>query len=200
MIFSRKKEFVKMRNDQTGSTMIEALAAIAIVGVLTIAGLKLTASLFDLFKQNMVVNEIRQLQKNISARYSADGNYTLLGETDLEQLVKDQVIPNQMVSNGKIYHSLSGPVSVGPSALEDYYFQVTFYELSTRGCLNLSQINWMTNQNTAQLIQLEINDKVFKLPVNGVEVDDADALPMNVSKASGACKSGKINTITWTFL
>ena len=200
MIFLGLEGMTEMKTNQCGNTMIEAMAAIAIVGVLTVAGLKLAASLFDLFKQNMVVNEIRELQKNISARYSADGDYTALGEADLDQLIKDKIIPNQMVADGKIFHSLSGEVSVGPSALEDYYFQVTFYELSTRGCLNLSQINWTTSQNTAQLIQLQVNDKVFKLPIKDVSVTADNALPMNVSKASGACKSGKVNTITWTFL
>ena len=127
MIFLGLEGMTEMKTNQCGSTMIEAMAAIAIVGVLTVAGLKLAASLFDLFKQNMVVNEIRELQKNISARYSADGDYTALGEADLDQLIKDKIIPNQMVADGKIFHSLSGEVSVGPSALEDYYFQVTFY-------------------------------------------------------------------------
>lgn len=189
-----------IKNNQTGSTMLEAISAIAIAGVLTIAAIRLTASLFDLFKQNMVVSEIRQLQKNISARYSADGDYTALKTVTLEDLVKDQVIPNQMVANKKIFHSLSGEVSLGLSPLADHYYQITFYELSTRGCLNLGQINWTNNQNTARLIQLEINNKVFKLPVDGVAAGAADALPMNVQKASGACKSGKVNTVTWTFL
>lgn len=188
-----------LKSDQKGATMIEALSVIAIVGVLTIASLRLINGLFDLFKQNLVVSEIRELQKNVRDRYGVDGNYNgLKAQGAFEKLLEDKVIPTKMISGNKIYHSLNGEVSLGASALADYYFEITFYDVSSRGCLNLSQINWSNHQGS-DLVQIDVNGTEFVQPVKGVSQNDAKALPMTMDKASKVCKSGRVNNITWTF-
>ena len=58
------------RINQKGGTMVEAIAVISIMTVLGISAIKLIGGLFDGFKQNIVTSEIRELQKNVSARYS----------------------------------------------------------------------------------------------------------------------------------
>lgn len=98
------------RINQKGGTMVEAIAVISIMTVLGISAIKLIGGLFDGFKQNIVTSEIRELQKNVSARYSVDGHYGNLGT--VATLVKEKVVPNQMLANGKIYHRLGGEVLI----------------------------------------------------------------------------------------
>lgn len=186
------------QSNQKGSTMIEALSALMIITVLGIAGIKLVGSIFDMFRQNIVSNEIKDIQKNVAARYSADGDYLGLKDMTTANLLAEKMVPNQMVANGKIYHRLGGEVLINQSTLGELYFDVTFKDLSSRSCMNLSQINWVTNQNS-DLVELVINDKTFKLPFGEVSPGDGDALPMTVAKATTACKSGADNNITWTF-
>ncbi|MFR8204947.1 MAG: hypothetical protein ACLU99_00355 [Alphaproteobacteria bacterium] len=76
------------RINQKGGTMVEAIAVISIMTVLGISAIKLIGGLFDGFKQNIVTSEIRELQKNVSARYSVDGHYGNLGT--VATLVKEK--------------------------------------------------------------------------------------------------------------
>lgn len=185
--------------DQKGSTMIEALSALMIFTVLGIAGMKLIGSLFDMFKQNIVVGEIKDIRKSVADRFSANGEYSELKNMTTADIVKEKMVPNQMVANGKIYNKIGGEVEIKVSSLDTIYFDVTFKGLTNRSCLNLSQINWVVNQNS-DLIQLKVNDKLFQLPFGSISPSAANALPMTVAKASSVCnKGGTNNVITWTF-
>jgi len=184
------------RINQKGGTMVEAIAVISIMTVLGISAIKLIGGLFDGFKQNIVTSEIGELQKNVSARYSVDGHYGNLGT--VATLVKEKVVPNQMLANGKIYHRLGGEVLIEKSALSTLYYQITFKDLSPKACMNLSQINWMTHQGS-DLIQLQINSTIFVLPIDGVKRGDSKALPLDVARAAQSCKVKGSNTIIWTF-
>ena len=188
------------KSDQKGATMLEAISVIAIVGVVTVAGIRLIGSMFEMFKQNMVSNEVQEIQKNISARYRLEGNYAELSSEEMtpQKMKEELLVPSQMLVKGKLVHRLNGDVEIKASELGDEYFDITFKELSSRTCLNLSQISWNSTQGT-DLFQIKINEKTFKLPVNGVNFGDADALPITVKKATESCKTDEDNTITWTF-
>lgn len=185
-------------SEQKGTTMMEAIAAISVVTVLTVGVIKLVGNMFDMFKQNMISNEIQEIQKKISDRYRLEGEYSELSSLSAEQMRQEQLIPSQMEVNGKIVHRLNGEVVIAAAGDEDEYFSVTFKGLTTRSCVNLSQINWNASQ-TSDLYQLQVNDKVYVLPINGVNFGDENALPITVKKAADSCKPGSKNEITWTF-
>ena len=88
-----------------------------------------------------------------------------------QKMKDEQLIPSQMLVNGEIVHRLNGEVTIETSSLGMDYFDVTFNKLSLRTCMNLSQINWSSSEG-ADIFQLKINDKVFKLPINGVNFGD----------------------------
>ena len=188
-----------LESDQKGTTMMEAIAAISVVTVLSVAAVKLIGNMYEMFRQNMVANEIREIQKNITARYRLEGNYAELSSEMTPQKMKDeQLIPSQMLVNGEIVHRLNGEVTIETSSLGDDFFDVTFYKLSLRTCMNLSQINWSSTEG-ADVFQLKINNNTFKLPINGVKFGDNNALPITVKKASESCSNDENNVITWTF-
>ena len=189
-----------LKSNQKGTTMMEAIAAISVVTVLTVAVIKLVGSMFDMFRQNMVANEVQEIQKNVATRYRLEGNYSELssGQMTPQKMKDDQLIPSQMLINNQIVHRLNGEVEIKTSSLGDEYFDITFNKLSSRTCINLSQLSWNNTQGT-DLFQIKINDKIFKLPVNGVNFGDDNALPITVQKATESCRDGKENVITWTF-
>lgn len=188
-----------LESDQKGTTMMEAIAAISVVTVLSVAAVKLIGNMYEMFRQNMVANEIREIQKNITARYRLEGNYAELSSEMTPQKMKDeQLIPSQMLVNGEIVHRLNGEVTIETSSLGDDFFDVTFNKLSLRTCMNLSQINWSSTEG-ADVFQLKINNNTFKLPINGVKFGDNNALPITVKKASESCSNDENNVITWTF-
>lgn len=188
------------RSDQKGATMLEAISVITIVSVVTIGGIKLIGSMFEMFKQNMVANEVQEIQKNVSARYRLEGNYAELSSEEMtpQKLKEELLVPSQMLVRGKLMHRLNGEVEIKASELGDEYFDIIFKELTVRSCMNLSQINWSSTQGT-DLFQIKINENTFKLPINGVNFGDADALPITVKKAADSCTNDDENIITWTF-
>ncbi len=185
-------------SEQKGTTMMEALAAISVVTVLTVGVIKLIGNMFDMFKQNMITTEIQEVQKKIAERYRLEGVYTELSSLTPQQMKDEQLVPSQMLVNDKLVHRQNGEVEIKTSTLGDEYYDVTFKSLSNRSCVNLSQINWDAGQ-TSDLFRIQINDKVFKSPVDGVNFGDDNALPITVKKAADSCESGSDNQITWTF-
>ena len=188
-----------LKNNQKGSTMLEAMGALSVVTVFTIAAISLVSSMFDMFKQNMVVNEIKEIQKLITSRFQLEGSYENLFKMDIDDLREEKLLPSQMFINDKIYHRLGGEVEISESDMGKNYYSVTFNDLNNRACLNLSQIEWIVNQGS-DLVELKINKNVFKMPIskNKVEPGSDNALPMNLTKASKSCDD-EDNTITWTF-
>ncbi len=188
-----------LKNNQRGSTMLEAMGALSVVTVFTIAAISLVSSMFDMFKQNMVANEIKEIQKLITSRFQLEGSYEDLFEMDVDELKKEKLLPSQMFINNKIYHRLGGEVKISESDKGKSYYNITFNDLNNRTCLNLAQIEWIVNQGS-YLVELKINKNVFKMPIskNNIEPGSDNALPMNLTKASKSCDDDD-NTITWTF-
>ncbi|MBE6452176.1 MAG: hypothetical protein E7012_01635 [Alphaproteobacteria bacterium] len=184
---------------QTGTTMLEALAAITVVSVLLIGAIKLVGKMFDMFKQNMIVSEIQEIQKNINSRYRLEGNFSGLGGLTATQIHEQKLVPSQMLVNGSLVHRMNGEVKIDVSALGNEFFDVEFNGLTNRTCVNLSQINW-NNSLSTDLYQIKINDNVYKLPIpaNGISFGDEAALPITVTKAVSSCVDDD-NTIVWTF-
>ncbi len=187
------------KTEQKGSTMLEALAAISVVTVLGLSVVSLIGKMFDMFKQNVIEDEIKEIHKLITQRYRLEAVYSELDELTVEDFDKEKLVPSQMISGNKLLHKLNDEVTIKTSALGDDFFDVKFEGLPNRTCINLALINWNANQ-TSDLYQIKIGEKVFKLPIpsNNVSFGDDNALPMNVVKANGAC-SGNDNTIIWTF-
>ena len=111
---------------QKGNTMLEALAAIAIVSVLSVSVINLIGNMFSAFKQNMIENEIREVQKNIVDRYRIEGNYTALENITAEKIIEERLVPSQMAVGSKIVHRLNGNVEINISDLGEKYFIIKF--------------------------------------------------------------------------
>ncbi len=153
-----------INTNEKGSTMLETLAVICIIGVVSISGMKLIGSMFSMFKQYSVEGEIKDIYKGIRNRFSADGNYAELAEKSSEDLANEKIVPSQMYvskqGGGKsLFHRLGGEViieAVGePDVKTKEFFQVEFKGLTFRSCLSLAQLSW-TDNGTSDLLAFSI--------------------------------------------
>lgn len=207
------------KNNQKGATMIETLGVLTIIIMLGISVIKLIGNIFDMFKQNLVVNEVKDLQKVISERYKFEGNYKgLLENKTPEQvaafLCTSKMAPYQMCVNNRLYHRMGGEVWVMPIANYDgdgnetidySKYALVFWGLSDRACTNAAQINWYMQQKS-DIFKMLINQGVagkemsVDMPYNMSE--NSKIFPVNPADVMRACsneKSSGKNTIEWVF-
>lgn len=204
---------------QKGSSMIEMLGVLAIIAVLAISAIKIVSNGLDVLKQNLVVTQLRSLQKNISERYNLEGNYSdLLDSKDIAAVSKylctQKLAPYDMCfsdSNGNysLIHRLSGDVIVEAESAAFTDVETETYEryalvangLSDRTCINAAQVTWSSKQKDV-LYRMAINggtenQKIYEQPYN--QTDATLTFPVKLSDIMAACSKGKDNSIIWVF-
>lgn len=207
------------KNNQKGATMMEMLGVLTIIVMLGISAIKLIGNIFDMFKQNLVVNEVKDLQKVISERYKFEGNYKELLENKTPEqvtafLCAEKMAPYQMCSNGLLHHRMGGAVWVMPivnydadgNAVTDYSkYALVFWGLSDKTCINAAQINWYTQQKSdifKMLINSGVEDKELSVDMPYNMAEGSRIFPVNPADVMRACSNGDDddkNTIEWVF-
>jgi type II secretory pathway pseudopilin PulG len=198
---------------QKGSSMIEMLGVLAIIAVLAISVIKIVSNGLDVLKQNLVVSQLRNLQKTISERYNLEGSYSdLLVSRDADAvsayLCTQKMAPYEMCVNNKLYHRLSGKVFI--RAESDVFTDETeTYEryaleadgLSDRTCINAAQVTWSSKQKDV-LYRMVINggtdnQLIYEQAYN--QTGGNQTFPVKIGKILSACQRGKDNSIIWIF-
>lgn len=196
-----------MKTAQNGSSMVEMMGVIALIAILSISVIKLIGTATSRYKLNVVVEQIRELHKNISAYYSTKGAYPAFTDVVIKELIKEKVIPAGVVSGATTMHNtFRGEIKLdavnsimqGNTATpvtDNIYFQVTFEGLTKGACVELGMMNWMFN-GSSDLVNLKINDSIYQWPF-GSKVAAASALPMDTSRAMTVCEDSNENKIVW---
>ena len=196
------------RLNQKGSSMVEMLGVLAVVSMLGISVIKLVGNVMDMFKQNLVANEVRDLQKAISGRYKFEGNYKELfeGKTEDETinfLCSNKMAPFKMCNGSSLKHSMGGAVRIScflVSGVCDYTkYVLSFENLSDRTCINVAQINWFSKQKS-DIYDIFVNEElVGVLPHNKTPDSDEEILPLSTKSILETCNRKGENIVTWTF-
>ena len=176
-------------SNEKGYTLTEVIGVLSIVGVLVISMSMLVNSMFSRYKTNRVQDQITSLQKLINQRFVADGNYR---SATKQQLIKDGVIPKDMVMGDKIMHAF-GEADIKPGYLT---FTIIFSELPQVACINLGIMSWII-QDTSDLVSIKINSDKYKWP--GASQNQTSTLPRTTVMAAKSCKRGSDNVIEWEF-
>lgn len=186
-----------VKNNQKGTSLMEALAVVSVIGVLTISIFNIIASTYDTFKQSMTSSDVKDLQKAISGVYNFSGDYGNLLKEGYEKVLceTDKSIPSHMcIKSGGGYnlrHRLGGKVEIGPGYNTKSYY-IKFDGLSKKNCINLTQIDWL-DRKKIDIYQMDINsDKVACFP----KTNTCGGFPVS-SSAFSKCKNK--NSIKWYF-
>ncbi len=184
---------------EQGRTMIEVIGVLAILTAVSVAINKFINNMHDKFKISRITQQITDLRKNISNRYVANGDYTVIKAQDM---IEGKVIPSDMVDNGKVIHAYNAEVSF--NGARDTY-QVTFPKLPHHVCVELAVMNWNFG-GSSDLYRLKINETEFNWPIlaNGgkelpVSISDAEVACVLPPKEDESYTEYNDNTITWTF-
>ena len=179
------------RNNELGRSMVEILGVLAIVGMVSMSIGKLISSMHDRYRISRVTQQITDLRKSISNRYTAYGDYTVIKTADI---IADKILPGDMVEGNKVFHSFNGEVIF--AGTQDTY-EITFKNLPQNACLELSLMNWQFNGDS-DLYKIKINDTEFNWPVLAGE--NGKKMPVAIVDATAACsKDDNSNIIVWTF-
>ncbi len=206
--------FLAKRN-QCGATMVEAIGVLTVVVMLGVGSIKLVGNLYSIFKQSLVVNELKDLQKNISGRYKFEGNYKELFENKTPEetskfLCDNKMAPYQMCIDGLLYNRMGGEVWILPfekidasgNSYDDYTkYSMIFSGLTDRACAELAQTNWYM-QKKSDVYQMIINydtenELVVDLPYN--QQNESKIFPVVAQDVMSACHEDDNNQIEWVF-
>lgn len=181
------------KSNQSGSSMIEMMGVISIISVVTIGIIATVSKIFDRYQQSAIITQVRDLQKNIRTRYSAMADYRDLSKSgSVATLLKERVVPNNMISNDQIYHAYRGPVKISGT---QYDYTINFSDIKKEGCVDLLTLNWTVN-DTSDLIKLKAGGKTYTWTGNG----GTQTLPIGLIDAAKLCDNDRSkNVIEWTF-
>lgn len=182
-----------LRNCQNGSTMIEAIGVIGIIAMITTGIFSTVSKVYDRYKQTAIVQQIRDLQKNIQMRYSAAADYRdLVKPGIMTTLIEERVIPFDMVSGNRVFHAYKGDVQLSGT---QYDYTIVFSDMKKSACIDLLVMDWTVN-NTSDLIKLKADGKTYTWTGTGT----SNKLPVTLKDAASVCKDkSSENVIEWTF-
>lgn len=177
------------RRADSGYTFVEVLGVLGIIGMIAVSSGMLVGSIMDRYRKNRAQDDILTLQKVISQRYVADGNYQ---KVSAETLIDENLIPRYM-SNGENIQQPYGAVTLIAGEMT---YKIMFDGLPMAVCVALGTMNWVYT-DSSDLVSIQINNKTYEWPINKNH-DDESALPLSTSQAAAVCKRDN-NEITWEF-
>lgn len=157
-----------MKNCEHGRSMIEMLGVLAIIGVLSGAGLAGYSKAMEQHKINKTVDQMAQIINNMRTVYlgkNADHPYADFGPSKEEALpgmknaVALRIFPEEMVHDKetpRVYNAYKGEVYILTQD-QGETFEVVFENLSKRASIAIGTMDWGT-QNVTGLQELLIND------------------------------------------
>lgn len=156
---------------ESGATLLEALAFLAITAIIIIGSVIMLRSAFTKNDVTDTLTQITAIQTAVRSAYSGKNTY---GTTDITAgLITSGAFPASMVSGTTVRDDFSGNVTVTGN---DRTFFILFTGVDQASC--------------AQVLQSLAAGSFKSLTVNGAPV----ALPVDVTSSAAACTSASANT------
>lgn len=191
------------KTSQFGRSMIEILAVLSIMGILSASIISAVSSLMNQYRHSVIGTQLRDLRKNINNRYAADGRYTGL---TAKILIDERLVPHSMLNGQLIRNAFGGSVTVAPADTggANRSYTITFNRLPRRTCVEMATLDWKVD-SSATLVSITVNNTKFSWPYNklgsgGVGHETlANPLPITGARAMQSCSTELDNIITWEF-
>ncbi len=208
---------------QQGRTMLETLLYLGVIGVLAMATFVLVNNVYDKFKLEKLLEQVKSLRQLINTKFLVDGNYEKLScsKMPLEEgrspiVPKDMKVANPDCASSDeffaLYHAYSGLVRIWPdnypfegagavaNSDKKNVYKIQFEGLSAKECVELGMLNWVS-QDSSDLVRMSIvnadaqNVEFVWVPKTAEEKN----LPATLPNIYAGCSSKEGNSITWTF-
>lgn len=197
---------------QAGRTMVEALAYISLMCILTASFAALVTSGYNKYRESRMSVELTDLKKVITQRYVAAQDYSGVSWHDLcaEKIGPSSMLPKTKCEGtgenkkckcadsdpvGK--HAFSAPVYISPE-YEGALYSIYYEGVPQNMCVQLGSMPWGTLEGS-DLERLEINGKSWSWE-NSIYAKSGDKnMPADLDDIAKACKEGFENKIKWYF-
>ncbi|HCU58744.1 MAG TPA: hypothetical protein DIC64_02050 [Alphaproteobacteria bacterium] len=213
---------IKENSHQQGRTFIETIAYIMVMITVTVSFASLVSRGYYKYECSAIQQELTDLKKTISMRYSIDGQYA---NVKWDDLCEDGIGPRSLMpericseddekvqcrcSSQRGLHTFDGPVNIGPSDCNSSNthcntFFIEFKELPQDICAQLASKAWDT-MDGSDLDRLKVNNTTWGWPNSPITDENGNRnqadkeFPVLVDDAIGACIEGYENKITWYF-
>ena len=184
--------------DNIGRSVLEMIAVLAIMGVITVGGMIGYSKAMPRFKMSKLAEQISLIITNIRAAYSIKDNYSGLTTT---AAVHVGAIPKEMLkgTDNLVYNSFGGYVFINP-AEDDKSIFITITGLPANACVYIGSADWggqvgsglVSVATLSQTTQVAV---VEQLTEHIAKAEDK-TLPLSVAEAAAGCNGeGQTNAV-----
>ncbi len=202
-----------MKSCEKGRSMIEMLGVLAIVGVLSVGGIKGYSKAMAKIKTDKVITQLNEIILNTRIAFVNDKDYANISPS---LLIKINAVPTSMYdanntgSNAIIKHALSGEVKIFTSKDlhgNDRAFEIYATGLDAETCSLMAVLDWgittqggleamyIGTQEITSPLLIDVHTPSDSIPENGIFTPgmNDDSLPINVSTAQNLCACNSTN-------
>lgn len=140
-----------MKNSENGRSMIEMMGVLAVIGVLSTAGISGYIKMMAQYKINKAVEQIEQISAKLSAIGSSVESYEGLNN---KSAVKSDAVPSEaIIGDGtNLENPFGGEISIAASGLiedgDNLAYNIIYKGLSEDACVALGSYDWNRNKNS----------------------------------------------------
>lgn len=183
-----------MRNNEQGRSMIEMLGVLAIVGLLSMAGISLYTKALYQRKIANTIDQVSEVMANVRNAYRSRREFNLPGHYDRctganeNSCDKRGLIPDGMINDdGSLRHALGGSVNLAQVGGEKA-FTITIKGIDRHACTRITTSDWGKN----------VWIKACQLADDGDDnCGDGTERVVPMEKAASECSHKSNNAITW---
>ncbi len=91
---------LKIKNNESGRSMIEMLGVLAIIGVLSVGGISGYSKAMQKYRINKTIEQITLIAGNVRTFFASQGNYAGLSSSDTGKAIikKAKLVPDEMLT------------------------------------------------------------------------------------------------------
>ncbi len=185
-------------SDNTGRTVLEMMAVLAIMGILSVGGLLGYSKAMPRFKMSKLAEQISLMITNIRAAYSIKDNYEGLNTTAAIQI---GAIPKEIVKGSppNAYNPFGGQFFVTPAEDNKSVF-ITITGLPANACVYIGSADW-GGQMGSGLVSVATLSQTTQAAVSEQQTEhvataEDKTLPLSLAEASAGCNGiGQTNAV-----
>ena len=183
---------LKIKNNESGRSMIEMLGVLAIIGVLSVGGIAGYSKAMTKYRINKTIEQITLIAGNIRSFFAPQRSYAGISEAVIK---KAKLVPDEMWDDSRIKNVWGGNFSISDVGLNDvdnpdgkaFYFYLD--EISEESCIEIATQDWGAVSGSGFMaIGINTSDTRSGVPLYNITLKECTGAIWN--DAAYACSNG----------
>ena len=131
------------RKNQSGRTMVEMLAVLAVIGVLTVGAIAGLSQAMDKYRLSKTHDDILSINQSIVDLYAWSRRYPDMSAAKMQEMCKNDVFPDGCISGSVAKNVYGGAYEIMTSST-DSVVTITLTNLPSNACTDLAsdEMDW----------------------------------------------------------